>query len=69
AGKRWSNVLIQRRAHAYSMERIDKAITKSSTPGRTGRNKPIAPSTSKAQPAALNATRFTMTYWMQQREN
>ena len=30
--------------------------------------KPTAPSTSRTQPTALNATRFTMCYWMHESE-
>ena len=60
AGKRRRNEVIQRRAQAYSTERIDNATTTSNTPGRIGRNKPTAPSISRTQPATINARRFTM---------
>jgi hypothetical protein len=65
AGKRRRKELIQRRAHAYSTERIDNPTIRSNTPGRIGRNKPTPPSISSTQPAAINARRFNIAYWMQ----
>ena len=59
-GNRRLRAETQRRAHAYSTERIDNAISTINTPGTIGRNRPAAPTTSSTQPATISVRRFIM---------
>jgi hypothetical protein len=59
-GTRRRRAVNHRRAHLYSTERMDRPTTRRRMPGRTGRNSPAEPNTSRDQPDAIMPTRFML---------